>query len=303
MEEVLKSFIPQLKAYKFPIFISDDASSDNTEAMVKKLKHIYPHIFYKRNDKNLGYGLNLVSLLHMGETEYALIFSDDDAIKEGAIDTIVKNLNEGYDFLMINSSHYDRNLTSEVSQGLIKSDKDIIYAKGMHEKLMVSNPLIGYISVIITKKKFLNLQLKKIDLKNAPYEYLQYLQMILYFRAVVNKKGKFISSPLIKIRAGNEGYKNRILEIALISTPRALQMLRPWYSEKTLKEASKLDVKSLVALANMQRKKAPDKILLNVGYVRKSGIPHIQKVIAIAVLTLPEPIVDFTINTFKRLYD
>ena len=104
LEECLRSMIPQLGKYNLPIFISDNSKGNDTEALIKQLKEEYADIYYKRNDSGLGntYAANLVSLLAMINTEFVWLFGDDDLIKEGAIDRILKEIVD-CDFLQINS--------------------------------------------------------------------------------------------------------------------------------------------------------------------------------------------------------
>ena len=266
LEHCLNTFIPQLKAYRFPIYISDNGSTDGTSKMIKRIRHKYPNIIYKNNRQNLGYAKNLISVLRMGATKYALVFSDDDAVVPSSIDIIVENLNRGYNFLVINGSFYDKRLIHKITDRAINYRHDIIFAPGEHERLLVfTKSMVGYISLIVTERKLLCNQIKNVDLKLMPSDFLH---TALYFLAVINKKGKFISSPLIKIRSGNDSWKARYLEVALINAPKTLETLGRWYSKNAIRAVSYPDIKSLVALANAQRKAAPNQIALNTKYIR-----------------------------------
>ena len=54
----LEIHIPLAKKYNVPIYIVDNASTDNTGEIVNKWMCEYVFLFYSRNKKNLGPDLN-----------------------------------------------------------------------------------------------------------------------------------------------------------------------------------------------------------------------------------------------------
>lgn len=140
LKQCLDSFIPQLSKYNFPIFISDNGSTDGTQETVMAAKKKYKNIFYKKNPKNLGYGLNFVNVLKMGNTEFAWMFGDDDKIEDGAIDIIVKNLNKGVSFLQINSSIFNNDFSNVIQKNLISSYNDVVFSEGDYPQVLLNAP-------------------------------------------------------------------------------------------------------------------------------------------------------------------
>lgn len=221
------------------------------------------------------------------------MFSDDDAIKDGAIDTIVKNLDKGYQYLEITISFYDKNLANEdLSQ---KVGPDVVYLKGDHDKALLATMSNGWslMSKIITKKKFLDSKINSI-----PRD--MFLPIVLPFMAIVDKSGKLIGSPLIRYRSDNVTWKDRMMEISLVEAPKSLQILSPWYSKETIRKATAYNLTSLVAIVNAQINYDPHKRFVYMGYVLKSHLSYSYKIVAWSVLALPKPVVDLTIKTFKR---
>jgi len=67
----LNSLVPQVKPYRIPIYVSDNASTDNTIEMLSSFKkEIYPLLYYRSNDKNLGFDQNLVDAVNMSSSKY-----------------------------------------------------------------------------------------------------------------------------------------------------------------------------------------------------------------------------------------
>jgi abequosyltransferase len=85
LREGLVRLISQIRRYSIPIYISDNASEDNTERMVMKLKVDYEYIFYKKNEINLGLDRNVECVLKMSTTKYSWLLGDDDRIVTEAI--------------------------------------------------------------------------------------------------------------------------------------------------------------------------------------------------------------------------
>ncbi|MCK9613953.1 MAG: glycosyltransferase [Candidatus Omnitrophica bacterium] len=60
------------------IIISDNASSDNTEEVIKEYTEHYPCIKYNRNEKNIGLDDNAIKCIKLASGEYVWFCSDDD---------------------------------------------------------------------------------------------------------------------------------------------------------------------------------------------------------------------------------
>lgn len=62
------------------ILISDNASPDNTEEIVKSFQDKFPNIRYIKNDTNLGAERNILNLLNNFKGEYFFLLTDDDIL-------------------------------------------------------------------------------------------------------------------------------------------------------------------------------------------------------------------------------
>lgn len=70
------------------LLVSDNASSDDTEQVVKGLQKSYPQIQYYRNERNLGFDGNSLNCLERATGEYIWLLSDDDIVLDGSIESI-----------------------------------------------------------------------------------------------------------------------------------------------------------------------------------------------------------------------
>lgn len=100
LKKTLSIFIDQVYKYGFQSIvefnISDNGSSDNTYEVVNEIVDRYPElkIVYKRNNMNIGPDKNFIQAMNMASGLYSILWSDDDYLREGALDFIIKTLKE-----------------------------------------------------------------------------------------------------------------------------------------------------------------------------------------------------------------
>lgn len=285
LRECLDSFIPQVREYGFPIYVSDNGSEDGTEEVVNEEAKDYENIVYHRNSANLGYAGNLASVLQLGATEFAWVFADDDLIAEGAIDEITKHLAE-CDFLQINASIFNKDFSRRRLERVIPSKGDVVYEKGMHQSVILSSSNLaycGFIAGIITRLKYLTTELKAAQSVSKN----DFLHTVLFYRAIVNRKGRLIARPLIK-RRGEERLFGRDVEIWMSEFPAALDRLRPEYSARALRAVGRVRLPFLASLASRGRYYNPSGAPCYWRHVNSNtnvGVPG--KIVAFMILKLP----------------
>ena len=303
LKQCLDSFIPQLSKYNFPIFISDNGSTDGTQETVMAAKKKYKNIFYKKNPKNLGYGLNFVNVLKMGNTEFAWMFGDDDKIEDGAIDIIVKNLNKGVSFLQINSSIFNNDFSNVIQKNLISSYNDVVFSEGDYPQVLLNAPngYAGFMAELIVKKELLDIELSKLNLKTAP---LDFIHSILFFRAIIGKKGICISRAIVLIRAFNISYSGRPFKVWLSEYPKTLNLLAPEYQQDVIDKAKRIGASMLVTAAVKNRESA-DRVGLTLckNYVSNAdNLSLSAKIALLLLLKMPKSVIKSVIRPMLDAY-
>jgi glycosyltransferase involved in cell wall biosynthesis len=87
--------LPQLADQpEIEVFVSDNASTDNTEEVVREYCARYPGLRYTRNATNVGFDGNVVACIDNAAGEYVAFFSDDDLAPPGLLAGLVKDLQE-----------------------------------------------------------------------------------------------------------------------------------------------------------------------------------------------------------------
>lgn len=93
LEQLLTLLEPQLHAHpEVDLYLSDNASPDNTPALVQSFLARGMRIRYHRHPENIGADANFVSCFHAARGTYFWLFGDDDLILPGSIDEILQHL-------------------------------------------------------------------------------------------------------------------------------------------------------------------------------------------------------------------
>lgn len=98
LEEFLNTLARELKGLndQVEICISDNASPDKTEDIVKKFAKSNSDVLlkYNKNLTNLGFDKNCQLALSMAKGKYRWLFSDDDCLEDGAIGKVLLKLRQ-----------------------------------------------------------------------------------------------------------------------------------------------------------------------------------------------------------------
>lgn len=100
LKENLETLLPQVRKFQgeVNIFVSDNASKDNTEQIVKPfLKDNGDILQYHRHEKNIGYAANFIFATRKADGKYACLMGDDDIMLPNHVETVVGLLKENPD--------------------------------------------------------------------------------------------------------------------------------------------------------------------------------------------------------------
>jgi len=104
----LNSLMPQVRPYEIPIYVSDNASTDNTIEMLSSFKkEVYPPLYYRSNDKNLGFDQNLVNAVKMASSKYVWPLGDRRRLLPNSVKRVYSILGKNdLDLLVLSVAMY-----------------------------------------------------------------------------------------------------------------------------------------------------------------------------------------------------
>ena len=95
--------IPQVRKYNIPIYVSDNASTDDTLRIIESFKKDYPFLYFKRNSENLGVDRNMINAALMASAKYVWVFGSRRILLPGMLSKIYNILNESdFDLIVLN---------------------------------------------------------------------------------------------------------------------------------------------------------------------------------------------------------
>jgi len=153
LESVLRQ-IPSELTNRVDILISDNASTDDTEAAVQAFGTKYPvRITYSRNTENIGYDRNVDRLFKKASGNYVWLLGDDDTLKDGAILHILDLLTQHPKLkaILVNFDAYDAQLEilqdqKEISRDFLCTNPEMFLsnaARSSYQQLLLRKGLEG----------------------------------------------------------------------------------------------------------------------------------------------------------------
>lgn len=205
IESILKQITPAIKD-KVEICVSDNASTDNTQEIVKKYqdKNICKIIFYK-NEKNLGADRNYLKVIEIANGEYCWWLGSDDALEVNTLSTLIEKINAThYDLYLLTQNCYscDFNIKYECNNHPLLNRREDGELK-LNDILGEAIYLLGYLSVLIVKRDDFIIDMP-LDEKYIGSMYV-HTYKILYLISK-NKKMYHIRQPIVKWRGDNDSF-------------------------------------------------------------------------------------------------
>ena len=204
LKECLESIMLSAKGLEdhIEIVISDNASEDDTTAVVSEMQSHHPGIRYHRNETTIDAHMNFRLVAGMAASDYVWIFGDDDKLTSEAIPCVLKQIEAGYDLVLCNYSIWSKDFSEMKKQRQFKL-AEIVSFGDPNELLSIFGTHLGYISsIIVRKSRFLTLPADKFEeyiCFGFPHMYAYYYGLYPSGRSV------YLPEPLLCNRSDNWG--------------------------------------------------------------------------------------------------
>lgn len=216
LAETLKSIISQATK-EVEIVIVDGASTDNTKQVVHRFQQEFAGLRYIRKDTNGGVDRDYSASVEFAKGEYCWFLSDDDLLKEGAVETVLERLQEGYDLVIVNAENriYDLSKVLEKRQLDIKEDR-IYKSSDSHAMFVDIGKHISYIPAVVIKRQVWNARDKE------SYYGTAFVHVGVIFQKVFERDVLVIAKPLIIARQGNTSWSDKAFDIWMFKWPKLI---------------------------------------------------------------------------------
>ena len=93
LKECLDHLLPQVERNnEVEVIVSDNASSDDTESLVKEYMEYHHHLKYFKNQRDLGLDGNVIACIEHASGDYISFFSDDDIALPGTFKCVLDSI-------------------------------------------------------------------------------------------------------------------------------------------------------------------------------------------------------------------
>jgi abequosyltransferase len=193
-----------LKKLNIQVVVSDNASPDDTELVVKKWQKEFPLISYYCNEKNVGYDKNVLAALGYSKTKYTWLMGDTYYISLELFQAVLLEVDkhEDLDFIVINLENMIKNIPSNAYTDQNKILSDL-------------GGVMTCLSCLVFHKNIINSNLGNLNHLSA----FIHLEMILNYISDNNFKSSWIADYSVKslkhptMKKVNWSHKQDVLEI------------------------------------------------------------------------------------------
>ncbi|MBT9150336.1 MAG: Abequosyltransferase RfbV [candidate division WS2 bacterium] len=212
--ETLDSIISQLDD-DVELLVVDGASTDNTEDVVRKFAQKESRIRYIRLPAKGGVDQDFCKAVELAKGEYCWLMSDDDILKQGAIRTVLDEIqHNNYSLIIVNSEVRNADLSKLVDKKRLQINENKVYTPEENEKLFVEAAnYLSFIGCVVINKRLWD------DREKEKYFGTGFVHVGVIFQNPIPSNTLIIAEPYIIIRYGNAEWTTRAFEIWLFKWP------------------------------------------------------------------------------------
>lgn len=141
VEKSIISIVTQVDPELVEVIVSDNASTDGTQEVVKAYASRYPNVKYFRNKENIGSERNIIESIKRASGIYIFLHGDDDYFKQGSLHRIIQ---------MVDKHPQCAIFFMEV----LKDKKDVILGKGLDEYCKETSIYCTFMSSVMFRKDY-----------------------------------------------------------------------------------------------------------------------------------------------------
>jgi abequosyltransferase len=211
--QTLDSIVSQLTE-QVEIVIVDGASTDNTEEVVLSYRQRYANVRYTRLAQKGGVDQDYSRAVELATGEYCWLFSDDDIIKAGAIDTVLGVLQASPGLVIVNAEVQNSDFTEVLKPSCLDLRENTSYAQHEVGQLFQdAGNYLSFIGCVVVRRSLWDARDKK------SYYGTLFVHMGVIFQNPIAEGVVVLVDPMIVIRYGNAMWTDKGFEVSLFKWP------------------------------------------------------------------------------------
>lgn len=289
--ETLDSILPQC-GEGVELVLVDGASPDNTEEVVKGYQRRFPRLRYFRQPVNKGVDEDFSTAVSLAQGRYCWLMSDDDLLKPGAVNEVLRHIRDGYSLILANAEVKDSRMERVLLDRKVPVQENRVYLVGEDEGYFVdAGQYLSFIGCVIIDKKIWD----KRD-KNS-YFGTVFIHVGVIFQAPMPAPVLLIARPLVSIRYGNAQWSARGFEIWMFKWPKLIWSFAQFSDMAKSRVCSRYPWRSLFPLLNLRAMGVYSRAEYE-RYIQPNPVSLMLKVAAFGVAMIPAKL----LNVLAELY-
>jgi abequosyltransferase len=197
------------------IVVLDGASTDNTEEVVRGFHASFPRLRYVRQGANMGVDHDFAEAVDLARGEYCWLFSDDDLLKPGAIQTVLDAIERNYGLIIANAELRNADLSKLLISQKLAMTADRIYRSNEGQYLLADlGGYLTFIGCVIIKRQLWSAREKR------KYFGTYFVHLGVIFQSPLPDDTLVIAKPLISLRYGNHAtWLGKFFEVWMFKWP------------------------------------------------------------------------------------
>jgi abequosyltransferase len=204
----LDSFLSQIEE-GVEIVISDNASADDTEAMVESYRDSHSSIVYHRWPENMGADRNYLKVVELARGEYCWLFGSDDTVSPGVVGKVLTMLGDRSDIYLFNRLECNFEMKPLKSRQLLAMKEARVFRfdasdvlEGYLEMTRNLGGVFSYLSSIVVRRKAWDAVGYDERFTGSAYSHSSILMTMLRNGCTLH----FDPRPLVNARVGDDSF-------------------------------------------------------------------------------------------------
>lgn len=189
------------------IVIVDGASTDSSKSLVDNLDIPEGRLRYFFEHENSGVDGDFDKAVKYALGQYCWLFSDDDLLTVGALETVKQALICEPDVLIVNSSVHSKNFRNLLSERILDLTENRIYENESEAAFLDLGSYLSFIGAIVIRRDFW------LSRERVKYHGSAFAHLGVIFQYPLPSRVKVLATPLIQIRYGNSEWAPRGFDI------------------------------------------------------------------------------------------
>lgn len=205
--ETLESIVCQ-ENDSVEIVVSDNASRDETEAVVKSYAAKFSSLRYHRFKENQGADANYLKVVELAQGEFCWLLGSDDIIELNAIGHVLKVIDSHTELsgLTVKTQSYNSDLSATISNTDIGVDSNRFYSSAA-ECFTQLGPWFGYLSAQIVRRAVWMKVVNAFDL--VPYSNAYVHVYVIARMLEIEPRWMYLDTPCVGWRSGNDSFLDK----------------------------------------------------------------------------------------------